>query len=207
MAHSNASKAQIIEIVNQLGDGRIKAKLAQALIEGRVEVVERPREQIGLPYRGGPPSDAPGFRAEVVYAQLSYADLEKAFDWVYDGYKSVKFTAIDVCKDVSMETREIEFELVHLNKDASTDTARAELDKRELRPALYEELLAFAAKYPELQKQFPIVALGSVCRYGGNLGSPYVNRSGAERGLGFGWLGRDWSGGCRFLAVRKQPSA
>jgi hypothetical protein len=38
MAHSHATKAQIIEIVNQLGNGRIGSKLAQALIEGRVEI-------------------------------------------------------------------------------------------------------------------------------------------------------------------------
>jgi len=157
----------------------------------------------GGPYRGGPSSDTPGYRAEVIYVQPSYADLKKAFDWVYDGYKSTEFKPIDVCKDVSTETREIEFELVHLNKNATTETALAELEKRELRPALYEELLAFAAKYPDLQKQFPIAALGSVCRYDGSLYSPYVLWYDGGRDLYFDWFGHDWHDRCRFLAVRK----
>ncbi|MCE9586543.1 hypothetical protein K8R04_04490 [Candidatus Uhrbacteria bacterium] len=171
-----------------------------------LEIVDRePAVQTGSPYRGGPPSDAPGFRALVEYAQPAYAFLEQAFDWVYDGYKSAKFTPIDVCKDVSTESREIEFELVHLNKGVSTDKALAELDKQVLRPALYEELLAFAVKYPELQKQFPIVALGSVYRVDGYLCSPYVLWDGSERRLHFSWFDGDWSDSCRFLAVRKQP--
>ena len=173
-----------------------------------LEIVDRnPALQTATPYRGGVPSEAPGLRALVEYAQPTYAMLKQAFDWVYDGYKSAEFKSIDVCKDVSTEAREIKFELVHLGKDANTDTALAELEKRELRPALYEELLAFAVEYPELQKQFPIVALGSVCRNDGSLYSPYVSWDDGERNLRFYWLGNDWHDHYRFLAVRKQPNA
>lgn len=156
----------------------------------------------GGPYRGGP-AGAPVFRAFVQYVQPAYAILKQAFDWVYDGYKNAEFTAIEACKNVLREACEIEFELVHFGKDMSTDVILAELDKRGLRPALYEELLAFAAKYPELQKQFPIVALGSVCRNDGDLFSPYVSWGGDERSLNFAWFDYGWGGVCRFLAVRK----
>lgn len=202
-----ATMAQGIELLQMIQSGSLDRKMAQAIIEGRVEIIDRPSEQTGSPYRGSPPGDAPSFRAEVIYTHPSYADLEKAFDWVYDGYKGIEFKPIDVCKDVSTESREIEFELVHLNEDVSTDKALAELDKQGLRPALYQELLAFAAKYPELQKQFPIVALGSVCRRSGHLYSPYVDWRGVERDLYFRWIGHGWHDDCRFLAVRKQPSA
>ncbi len=173
-----------------------------------MEIVgHKPREQKGTSYRGDVSPAATGFRAEVIYVQPSYADLKKVFDCVYDGYKNAEFKPIDICKDVSVENREIEFELVHLNKDVSTDKALAELDKQGLCPALYEELLAFAAKYPELQKQFPIVALGSVCRYDDDLYSPYVRWNDVERDLDFYWIDDGWCDRYRFLAVRKQPSA
>lgn len=200
---SKPTQQQIAQIVTMLANGDYDRKMAQAIVEKRIEVIEKPREQTGSPYRGGPPSSEPGFRLEVIYVQPSYADLKQAFDWVYDGYASAEFKPIDVCKDVPTDTREIEFELVHLNKDMSTDAILAQLDKRGLRPALYEELLAFAAKYPELQKQFPIVALGSVFRFDGGLFSPYVDWHDRERNLYFHWIDDDWLGFCRFLSVRK----
>ncbi|KKR48343.1 MAG: hypothetical protein UT86_C0007G0022, partial [Candidatus Magasanikbacteria bacterium GW2011_GWC2_40_17] len=86
----------------------------------------------------------------------------------------------------------------------STDEVLAEMDRHGLRPALYEELLAFGAKYPDEQRQFPIIALGSVWRgFGGRLRVAYLSRGGSERSLSLYWFGGDWNGFCRFLAVRK----
>ena len=201
---AKATMSQFLQLGAMFDGGAIDRKMAQAIIEGRIEIIDKSALPVGDgPYRGGPPSSVPGFRAEVIYVQPSYADLQKAFDWVYEGYASAEFKPIDACKGISTDTREIEFELVHLNKDASTDEALAELDKRGLRPALYEELLAFAAKHPELQKQFPIVALGSVCRDGARLYSPFVRFYGRERRLRFGWLDGRWLRSYRFLSVRK----
>jgi hypothetical protein len=192
-----ANRHQVAEIVAMLAKGDIEFDLAQAIIEKKVGVTEKSRKLT--------PTNALEYSALVEYRQPSYDELKKAFDWVYDGYKNAEFKQIDVCKDVSTETREIEFELVHLNKDASTDTVLAELDKRELRPALYEELLAFAAKYPEFQKQFPIGALGSVCRYDDYLCSPCVSWYDEKRYLSFHWIAHGWLAFFRFLAMRKQP--
>lgn len=99
---------------------------------------------------------------------------------------------------------EVELHLVHLGRDASTDTVLAELDRRNLRPATIEELLALGAKYPNLQKQFPFVALGSVWQHpGGRRGVACLGHWDAGRGLALDWFGLDWNGGCRFLAVSK----
>jgi hypothetical protein len=66
-----------------------------------------------------------------------------------------------------------DFELVHVG-DLTTITKRsAYLESHGLRPARIAELLAFGATFPEIQREFPIVALGSICI---NRRMPYVLR-------------------------------
>ena len=99
---------------------------------------------------------------------------------------------------------EVEFHLVHLNRYASTDAALVELNRQGFRPAKIEELLAFGARYKNLQKEFPIVALGSVwqSRSGDRLVANLDYWDG-ERNLVLGWVGYVWHEPYRFLAVRK----
>jgi hypothetical protein len=205
MSNTNATFDQYLRLGAMIQAGTLDRKMVQAIIEGRIEILDKPCEQTSSPYRGGPSSDAPGFRALVEYVQPSYADLKKAFDWVYDGYKNAEFKAIDVCKDVSTENREIEFELVHLDKEMHTDAILAELDRLGFRPALYEELLGFAKQYPDEQRKYPIVALGSVDRSDDRLCSPYVREDDRGRVLHMLWIDvpDPWFRRCRFLAVRK----
>ncbi|MFH0779863.1 MAG: hypothetical protein V1928_03310, partial [Parcubacteria group bacterium] len=54
--------------------------------------------------------------------------------------------------------------LAHLNKNASDAEVDAYLAERGLRDADIRELLAFGAKYPKMQLEFPIIARGSVWR-------------------------------------------
>ncbi|MBU4332294.1 hypothetical protein KKD19_03685 [Patescibacteria group bacterium] len=99
---------------------------------------------------------------------------------------------------------EVETVLVHLNRIASTDEVLEELGRRGLRSATLPELLAFGARYPDKQREFSIIELGSVwtdpdgdrcvaCFYG----------SVDERRLRLRWFGSRWRGHYRFLAVRK----
>jgi hypothetical protein len=146
--------------------------------------------------------DLSRFPAAVQYRQPTHAELEKMFDWVCDDYKAAKFEPIHVCKDVSTESREIVFFLVHLLEDASTDTILSLFEERGLRPALYEELLGVLAKYPDLAKQSPVVALGSVWH---GRRTPYAG-SGADgngRRLFCDWVPEGWFKSYSFLAVRK----
>jgi hypothetical protein len=56
---------------------------------------------------------------------------------------------------------DIAIELVHFNRKMfSSEIVLSELDKIGLRPAEACELLTFGEKYPDLQLNFPIVALG-----------------------------------------------
>lgn len=93
--------------------------------------------------------------------------------------------------------------LFHFNRAISSENAIKEMDKEGYRPATIWDLLDYGAKNPELQRQFPIVALGSVCEVNFNRNVAYLGRGASERYLCLGWLGIDWDERCRFLAVRK----
>ncbi len=99
---------------------------------------------------------------------------------------------------------EVAIELKHFNRTMESEEVLRELDKDGFRPANVFELQAFAERYPEKQREFPIVALGSVwrgwrgrrcvaCLYGGSVG----------RDLRLDYFDSGWGSDCRFAAVRK----
>lgn len=94
--------------------------------------------------------------------------------------------------------------LVHPDRYVSTEGAEQEIGKRGLRPARLEELLAFGAEWPEVQRKFPVVALGSSWVHSdsqGNVASLVGGSSG--RAIVLDWCGIGWHEFCRFLAVPK----
>lgn len=95
-------------------------------------------------------------------------------------------------------------ELVHFGRDMASEAVLKEFEARGLRAATLPELLAFGATYPEKQREFPIVALGSVWldRLGDRF-VPCLNRLGSERELFLLWDVDGWRDICRFAAVRK----
>ena len=101
---------------------------------------------------------------------------------------------------------EVSFELVHLNKPASSEEVLLHMEKNNLRPVNLEELLAFGAKYPEIQREFPICALGSsLDDRGSSRCVPCLYGNDSGRDLGLYWFDDCWSDDYhyRFLAVRK----
>jgi len=102
-------------------------------------------------------------------------------------------------KKVSVSTK-----LFHFNRPINSQDAIKEMDKAGYRPATLAELLALGEKQPELQKEFPIVALGSIWTdANGNRNVPYLDVNGHKRKLNLNWFDNDWNDNCRFLAVRK----
>ncbi|MCG2695058.1 hypothetical protein L6261_03190, partial [Candidatus Parcubacteria bacterium] len=79
----------------------------------------------------------------------------------------------------------------------------AEMDKVGYRPATIWELLALGIAQPNLQMEFPIIALGSLCVLGGERRVAGLYRDAVGRSLYLGWFGRDWRDDCRFAGVRK----
>ena len=100
--------------------------------------------------------------------------------------------------------QEVVVELVHFGRDMESEAVFREFEARGLRAATLPELLAFGAAYPEKQREFPIIALGSVWqdRFGSRF-VPCLDGFGSRRLLSLDWFGFGWSGCCRFAAVRK----
>ncbi len=99
---------------------------------------------------------------------------------------------------------EVALELVHFNRVISTPDALKEIKKMGRELAHLEHLLALGAKHPNLQKEFPIVALGSLWQSpDGRRSVACLDRWSDERELNLYWDDGDWYEHCRFLAVRK----
>ena len=133
---------------------------------------------------------------------LSLAEMVKAgkYDWFNDDITDKRF---EVQGDGQ---HEVELVLVHLNRNATTKEVLEYLHNQGLEPAKIEHLLAFGATYPELQKQFPIIALGSsFVDVSGDRFYPYLSCNDDERKLDLDWDDDDscWVDACRFLAFRK----
>ncbi len=101
-------------------------------------------------------------------------------------------------------TKEVSIELIYFGRNMETNEVLSELDKMGMRPATLKELLALGEKHPDLQREFPIIALGSVWQVpDGGRGCAYLGGGGSGRGLSLRWIGGGWIDCCRFAAVRK----
>lgn len=97
---------------------------------------------------------------------------------------------------------ELSIVLAHFNRLTEDDEVIRELDKVGYRPAEAHELLAFGVKYPDIQREFPILALGSVWRSSNKYPFILCLDSYGTRRLKLSSCGA-WSKVCRFAATRK----
>ncbi|MEK9179951.1 MAG: hypothetical protein AAB897_00880 [Patescibacteria group bacterium] len=100
--------------------------------------------------------------------------------------------------------QEVAIELIKFDRDMESNEVLRELDKMGLRSAELPELLAFGAAYPEKQREFPVVALGSVWHYwDGDRGVACLCRHAGGRYLDLRWWCGRWFSHGRFAAVSK----
>lgn len=94
--------------------------------------------------------------------------------------------------------------VVHFDRNIESYKAIKELEQMSIQPAPIEYLLALGAKYPDLQREYPIVALGSVCSSSdGDQYVPVLDRWYAERRLLLLDRSDVWVPNYRFLAFHK----
>ena len=102
-------------------------------------------------------------------------------------------------------TAEVEMELIHFDRDISTEEVLRELDRMGYRPADIYELLALGEKYRGVQLGVTVVALGSVWFDGKADYVPFISFGNERRRLGlcpkYTWW--DKEGRERFAAVKK----
>lgn len=142
------------------------------------------------------------FLTLVVNYSRSLKDSIKAggYDWVNSDITEEHFPA----EKQEKGKKEQSFSLYHFGKDAESDWVIVQMDKDGKRPATIRELLVYGEKFPETQRQFPIIELGSVwVRCGGNCDYAYLDSSSGGRDLDLNWYGFRWHDYCRFLAVGK----
>jgi len=142
-------------------------------------------------------------------------DYDKSLDdMVEAGLRLYEYVHPDITEKnfpVSKGDAEVKVILLCLNRSASSREVLRELSRKSLRPDTMAEQVAFGAKHPsQLNKYFPIVALGSVWTSpdGDQLvGSLQDYDSGDDYGdmreLSLASFGSDWPVNSRFLAVRK----
>lgn len=110
------------------------------------------------------------------------------FDWVNDNVVQKNFP-----HDKGRGVEEVSIELVKYDRSMESDEVDADFEAKGLRSATLEEICAFAAKYPDVQRQFPVVALGS----------PWVDPDHGRYVPYLGLWAHGWLAHCRFAGVRK----
>jgi hypothetical protein len=149
------------------------------------------------------------FSVPVEYRHPSAAELLRIFEDMHASLQKwpIKFLPLEAYRDISRETRVIDFELLKLDSEGlNTESLIKAIDILGFRPALYEELIAFATRFPDEQRKRVIYALGSYRREYGARCPPYLNFQGGQgRYLGWSWGEHYSRSSVCYLVTRKQP--
>jgi len=94
--------------------------------------------------------------------------------------------------------------LLHFDCDMSSAAAIKEMHELGLEPARLEHALAFEKKFPDKQREFSIIFLGSHGLINGYLDVPCLRKGGSKRGLNLRDFYCYWDRYHRFAAVRKK---
>ena len=137
----------------------------------------------------------------VDYGQsLEQMIAEGNYDWKNSDITAKRFPV------VGNGIEQFEAKIFHFDRNTASqdnvDAIKADDPANPWEPGKIEHLLAFGAKYPEEQRKYPVIALGSVAKVDGLRRVPCLGVRGRERDLGLGWWNDGWLGRCRFLAVR-----
>lgn len=123
------------------------------------------------------------------------------YDWVNDNITVERFPIVGTGA-VEYEAKLFHFDR-HISSEAVDEEIKTADGKNPWESAKMECLLAFGATFPDVQRKFPIVGLGSSCEARGGRDVPGLWEDGSGRCLSLYWWDDAWYDHCRFLAVRK----
>ncbi|MDD5433350.1 MAG: hypothetical protein PHE77_01685 [Candidatus Pacebacteria bacterium] len=116
---------------------------------------------------------------------------EGEYNWIHKDITQENFPIQDQGK------KQFNTKLFHFKCLIESDEVNKKMNKANFRPAILPELLALGAQYPELLRQFPILALGSLW-----LGYvPVIGSGSSGRALSLRLFEEEWMPYCRFAAV------
>ncbi|HMP67491.1 MAG TPA: hypothetical protein PKA60_01970 [Candidatus Paceibacterota bacterium] len=144
----------------------------------------------------------------VSYITATYKQSVDYRRTIYDSLKAGKYDEVN--KDINDKNFlspefgeiEVEFAMFHFNRNISSENAIASMMAEVYRPATMREKLAFGEKNPEVQLEFPVVALGQIIKLHGRRHVGGLGRNGSRRDVDLYHFDGDWDARYRFLAVR-----
>jgi hypothetical protein len=183
MKYGELTLGQIEALVNKLGG----MEVVRNILADKVEVVAKT-----VSYITGT------FKCVVNKTVKIETEIKAAgFDWSNDGINTKNFPKPEG-GDVS--DKDI---ILFWFKGIGSYEAIAKMAEEGCRPADVWELTALAKAQPDLQREYPIIALGSVCKLDGSRRVPCLYGNSGHRELYLYSYGHDWDDRCRFAAVRK----
>lgn len=204
-----ASFSQYLQIGNLIDSGAISRELAQAIIEGRVDVRNAPSN-------GSQTLPPDHYLVHVTYAPVpSRSELEKEFSGndsvsvVFDGRT---WELHESCQGMDETSGDRAFWVAEPPSELLVDsekiitwaaTQKSDFAPRGYRPATHQEEIEFARKHPDLQRKLWIVALGSFALRDDGRNVAVLDSGSGGRVLRGDWLGGWWSSDDRFLLVRR----
>lgn len=123
-----------------------------------------------------------------------------------DGHINSNINTANFGKEIAVKKgakEDLKVVLFHLNRAATSGEVLAEMEKKGLHSATAAELLTFGAQYPDIQREFPIVSLGSSCVLRGDRQVASLWSNASRRSLNLHYFGPRWPAHYRFLAVSK----
>lgn len=197
---SEVTQGQVTEFIARMGRHGLTSGMVK-LLNGDDEAMHRFVHEGLVSLDGKKPLQ---LRACVDYVVPVYGLLLQLFDRVDDRFKDgIALAPTVLCRDLSQEPSELEFELIRLGKGESLIEVLASLEDRGVRPALYQELVSFSRVFANFQRRFKIISTGSCTEIGELIYSPCLSGDENERRLGLHWHEDDLEGGERLLVVRE----
>lgn len=129
--------------------------------------------------------------------------VEGKYDWVNNVIDIENFPI----SSEMIGKKEVSIKLFNFDCKISSEDAIFEMKKDGYRPANLIELLVLGSLFPELQRQFPIVALGSISQKIESEDDyvccvPYLSANDSWREIFIHWFILDWDNRYRFLGVK-----
>ncbi|MFA7049735.1 MAG: hypothetical protein WC164_01325 [Patescibacteria group bacterium] len=143
------------------------------------------------------------------FAQFSLPiNKEKSLsDLLRDGKYNLIGNRIDSMNLEKTKKKIVELKIFDLRqlkpRDSSSETICLTMKDQGFKASNFLELLHLGAIYPDLQRRFPIVALGSICIAAqGRIGVPYLTIRDYQRMISLNFFNYSWKPQYKFLGTK-----